>query len=441
MKTIMITAPASNAGKTTITLGLIRALKNRDIDVRGFKTGPDFIDTKLLSLASKRPSGNLDIHMMGEDGLKESLSMNRGQIALVEGAMGYFDGIYNTYENSSFDISKKLAIPAVLVYAPKGEMFSIIPKIKGMVDFQGSTIKALILNRVSESMYVLLKEQIEKYIDIKVLGYLPKDDSLKLEDESLGLKVDGDSKEVDLFIENAALKVEDTIDIDGFIELSKDLKIEAFKYPARRDIDIAIAYDQAFNFYYRENLNLLEEICNVEYFSPLKDKTIPHADLVYIGGGYPEKYRQALSENLSMIESLKTFSMDGGHILAESGGLMYLESSLEESSMAKIFNGRAKLTSKLQRFGYVDIELLEDTFFGKKGDIIKGQEFHKSLVETDEKEIFFIRKPMSKRSWKCGYRFKNTLGCFQHMNFLGNKTAFNNLLDRLEKNRSDGDVY
>ena len=161
MKTVMITAPTSNSRKTIITLGLIRAIKNRNINVSAFKTGPDFIDTKYLQLASGKRAGNLDMHLMGRKGISKSLGMNLGEFAVIEGAMGYFDGIHNSFENSSYDISKELDVPSILVYSPKGEMFSIIPKVKGMVDFEDSKIKGIILNKVSGSMYELLKEKIE----------------------------------------------------------------------------------------------------------------------------------------------------------------------------------------------------------------------------------------------------------------------------------------
>lgn len=441
MKAIMISGPNSNSGKTTMTLGILRALKNREIDVRGFKTGPDFIDRELLSLASKNPAGNLDIHMMGEEGVRESIAMNLGEIAIIEGAMGYFDGIYNTFINSSFDISRKLNIPAVLVYTPKGEMFSAIPKIKGMVEFKDSKIKAIILNKVSYSMYLLLKEKIEEHINIKVLGYLPKDETLRLETQSLGLSIDGDSKTLGSFLENAACKIEETIDMDALLDLANDLKEENFVYPKKKNIKIAIGRDSAFNFYYMENLKLLENTCRVEYFSPLKDKVIPEADLIYISGGGIENFREDLSRNKSMMASIKEFSLKGGYILAESAGLIYLQACLEETEMIGIFQGQAKLTHKLKRFGYVDIEILEDCILGKKGEKFTGQEFHKSFIETEEEEIFSIRKPMSTRKWKCGYKVNNTLGYFQHINFLGNKLAFNNLLDILEENGSDKNVY
>ena len=287
MKTLMITSPASGTGKTLISIGIIRGLKNRGLDISAFKTGPDFIDTKYLGIASGKRPGNLDIHMMAEEGIHQALSMNKGDYAVIEGAMGYFDGIYNTFENSSYDISRKLDINTILIYTPKGEMFSAIPKIKGMVDFEDSKIKAVILNKVKKSMYLLLKEQIEKYIGIKVLGYIEKDKDLEIQSRYLGLVQSTENKNIENIIDKIAATIEKTIDLDALISIMNNIYVPTYTYPDKRDIKVAIAYDQAFSFYYNENLKLLENICHVEYFSPIEDKKIPNCDLLFLGGGYP----------------------------------------------------------------------------------------------------------------------------------------------------------
>ena len=142
-----------------------------------------------------------------------------------------------------------------------------------------------------------------------------------------------------------------------------------------------------------------------------------------------------------MRRKLKSIADNGGYILAESAGLMYLLDTIEDMKMTGILKGNGIKTDKLERFGYVNIEFMEDNILGKPGDLLKGQEFHKTKIDTDEKEIFQINKPMSKRNWTCGYKYKNTLGYFQHINFLGNKEALNNLLDNLEKSRSYKNVY
>lgn len=433
MKTIMITAPSSNTGKTVVTLGIIRALKNRGLDVSAFKTGPDFIDRKYIGIASGKKASNLDMHLMGKEGLIHSIGMNNGEFGLIEGAMGYFDGIYNTYENSSYHISLQLDIPSILVYSPKGEMFSAIPKIKGMVDFSKGRIKGIILNKTAESMYTLLKEQIEKHVNIEVLGYLPIDEDLNIESRHLGLLQPDEHIEIEEYINKAAIMVENTIDIDKIINISKEIKVEPKTYPKKRDIKIAIAYDDAFNFYYEENIKLLEEVCNLVYFSPLKDKKLPKADLIYIGGGYPELFLEQLSGNIDMIKSIRTYVEDGGYLYGEAGGLMYLVDSIENYSMCGIFSGKSIMTNRLQRFGYVNILLEKDSIIGQAGDSLTGQEFHRSIIETDEEQILHITKPMSKRKWQCGFSYKNALGIYQHINFLGNKKALDYLLTKIEK--------
>lgn len=438
MRTVMITAPSSNTGKTTLTLGIIRAIKNRGIKVSAFKTGPDFIDTRYLELASGKRAGNLDMHLMGRRGIFKSLEMNVGEFAVIEGAMGYFDGIYNTFENSSYDMSKELNVPSILVYTPKGEMFSAIPKIKGMVDFSGSKIKGVILNKVSKIMYKLLKEKIEEYIDVKVLGYLPYYDELKIESRSLGLIGADEQSNYEELIDKTAKLVEETINIDEILQMGNSLDIKPYIYKEKRNIKVAIAYDKAFNFYFNENLNLLENTCHVEYFSPLKDKEIPNCDLIYIGGGYPENYLKELSQNKSIINSIYNEAEKGKYIIAEAGGFMYLVSSIEDYPMVGIFKGKASMTNRLQRFGYVNMELKDNIILGERGALISGNEYHKSIIDIEDNAVFNIKKPKGNRSWQCGYRYKNTLAYYQHINFLGNINSFYYLLDNIEKEKERG---
>ncbi len=435
MKTIMITGPSSNSGKTLITIGIIRAIKNRQVDISAFKTGPDFIDRKYLQQASGKRAGNLDMHLMGRQGIFKSLAMNLGEFAVIEGAMGYFDGIHNTFENSSYDISKELNIPSILVYSPKGEMFSVIPKLKGMIDFPGSKIRGIILNKVSKSMYVLLKEKIEKYTDVQVLGYLPYKSEFNIESKSLGLTGIDPEFNCEKLINKVYETIEETVDINKILQMANKLNIKAYQYKEKRNIKVAIAYDRALNFYFNENLNLLENMCHVEYFSPLEDKKIPDCDFIYIGGGYPEEYLEKLSENKSMINSINEEAEKGKYIIAEAGGFMYLVSAIEEYSMVGIFKGKATMTKALERFGYVNIELKENTILGEKACLISANEYHKSIIEIEAKPIFKINKAKSNRTWQCGYKYKNTLAYYQHINFIGNMSNFYYLLENIAKRK------
>lgn len=435
MKAIMIGAPSSGSGKTTITMGLIRAILNRGIRVNCFKTGPDYIDTAFLKAASKQSAGNLDMHLQGAKGLKYSLSMGEGEISIIEGAMGFFDGIYNTFENSSYDISCKQGINAVLVYTPNKEMFSCIPKIKGMVEFENSRIKAVILNRVSSHTFSLLKEQIEKYIGIKVLGYIPDTEEIQLGSRHLGLMQSIEIEDLEKRLEKAAYLIEENIDMESLFDIMSDIEISEKLNIKRRGIKVAVAFDKAFSFYYRENLKLLEETCEVTYFSPLKDSKLPPCDLLYLGGGYPEVFREELSRNLSMLSSIKEFGEQGGCIFAECGGFMYLTEAIEGISMAGIFKGSSEMTSKLQRFGYIDIILNEDCLIGRKGQLLTAHEFHKSITKIDCKPLYSIKKTMGEKAWSCGYVYKNVVGGYPHINFLGNLEAFEHMLDYVEKRR------
>src|SRR5699024_8560068 len=161
-------------------------------------------------------------------------------------------------------------------------------------------IKGVILNKTSKAMYMLLKEQIEKHMDITVLGYLPNEASMIIESRHLGLLNPNEIHGLDATMDHIANKVEENIDLDAMIHLAKGIKTKDFEYPERTDLNVGIAYDEVFNFYYQENLKLLENVATVEYFSPLKDPELPKADLIYIGGGYPEIFKDELSKNTSM---------------------------------------------------------------------------------------------------------------------------------------------
>ncbi len=415
-----------------VTMGLVRALKNRGYKLSCFKTGPDYIDTAFLAAAAGKEAGNLDLHLQGRVGMKQAFSLADGDLCVVEGAMGYFDGIYNTYEGSSYAVSKELDINTLLVYTPQGEMFTAIPKIKGIVDFEESKIKGVILNRVTMSTYELLKEQIEKYTRVAVLGFLPKMDDLELKSRHLGLVQSMEIVNLEEQIDRMAQAIGAGVDLKAIINLMSDVTGLPFPCPAKRKITVAVARDRAFSFYYRENLRLFETACEVQYFSPLTDNQLPDCDLLYLGGGYPEVFRDQLAANRLMLASIKDHADRGGCIYAECGGMIYLNEQIEDSAAVGIFKGVSKLTDKLQRFGYIEITLLEDCLLGSAGSVLSAHEFHKSQCATEEKEIFQIKKTMGTKTWSCGYRYKNVLAAYPHINFIGNMDAFEAMLDYVE---------
>lgn len=436
MKAIMITAPKSGSGKTTVTMGILRCFVNHGTDVCAFKTGPDYIDTSFLKMASRKDAGNLDMFLQGKKGIRQALSLAHSEYAVIEGVMGYFDGIYNTFENSSYDIGKELDINSILVYTPEGEMFTVIPKIKGMAEFQDSGIKGVILNNVSEAYYKLLKEQIEKYTEIHVLGYLPNSEEFTIESRHLGLIQCGEIEKIDEIIDEIAQKVLKYIDINGIINLMKEVYTEEFPRAQKQNLKISVALDKAFSFYYRENIKLISDVCSVNYFSPLKDKKIPECNILYIGGGYPEVFKEELSENNPMLSSLKQYSQKCGIIYAECGGLMYLLNDIDGYKMSGVLDGKSCIKNRLQHFGYADIELKRNCLLGKKGDHLKGHEFHKSISQVNLDTAYNVKSPMTENSWNCGYEQNNVFAAYAHINFLGNMKAFDSIINRAMQQKS-----
>lgn len=433
MKAIMLAAPSSGSGKTTVTMALIRALKNRGFEPSCFKTGPDYIDTAFLAAASGKSAGNLDLHLQGRLGLRQSLSMADSELCVIEGVMGYFDGIANTWVGSSYDISKELEVPTVLIYTPRGEMFSAVPKIKGMADFAGSLIKAVILNKVNPKTYLMLKESIEKYTSLPVIGFMPEVKQSELKSRHLGLVQSMEIADLGQQIETLAGEAEKNIDVEALLRIFAQVDSAPFPALCRRDLTVAIARDKAFSFYYRENLKLFEDTCTVKYFSPLADERLPECDLLYLGGGYPEVFRNELSENRAMLDDVKRFALADGCIYAECGGMIYLCDAVEETAMAGVLKGESRLTTRLQRFGYVDITLGEDCLLGKAGAKLSAHEFHRSESKISAPAIFNVAKTMGSTNWNCGYRFKNVLAGYPHLNFLGNIEAFESMLDYVEQ--------
>lgn len=437
MKSILITAPTSGSGKTTITMGILRALRNMGLDTCTFKAGPDYIDRAFLAKACKGRAGNLDMHLQGRSGISSALSLASAECCVIEGAMGYFDGIYNTYVNSSYDISKEFSINSILVYTPVGEMFSAIPKIKGMAEFEASSIKAVIFNSISTTHYEMLKEALERYTNLKVLGFLPKMDAVELKSRHLGLVQSIELEDLDSRIKEISEMVIANIDLDEVIKLMTEINVSSKPDIGRYDIKVAIALDKAFSFYYSENLDILERACRVTYFSPIEDEVLPQCDLLYLGGGYPEIFKKELAENKGMLASIKEYSQSGGYIYAECGGFMYLTDSIDGKPMVGVFSGQSKLTNKLQNFGYIDMELKVDCMLGSKGDKMTAHEFHKSASEIQKDTVFEISKTMGKNTWEGGYIYKNTYGGYPHISFLGNLQVLKNILESIERKKGE----
>ena len=439
MKALVVASNGSGGGKTTVTLGLLKLLKNRGLEVQSYKVGPDYLDTAFQSKVTGKASRNLDIHLMGEKGVKAAFSRGKGEMAVIEGVMGLYDGKGITTEGSTAHIAKLLKLPVVLVLSPKAQVATLCAEIEGMRNFEAVNIVGVILNNTSESYYRLLKLAIESRCAIKVFGYLPKSPEIVLPSRHLGLVQSSEIENLDQKIQLCSELLEKHVDIEELLQCFKEAEEYEDSYHIRNlNIKTAVAYDKAFSFYYEENLELLKEAGEVQFFSPLKDKELPKGiDFLYLGGGYPEVFNKELSRNKSMLKSIKEALNCGLSCYAECGGLMYLTEEIDGEKMVGFLEGKAFMTKGLQNFGYAQIEVINENPILPKGLTINCHEFHKSKVDLKEAPVYKVSKKTfdeSYKFWNCGYVKNNTVAAYGHVHFFGNP----HMLESLIKNTYKG---
>ncbi|AWK52744.1 cobyrinic acid a,c-diamide synthase [Clostridium beijerinckii] len=451
MKSIIIASNSSGGGKTTFTLGLMKALKNRNLDVQGYKVGPDYIDPAFHTEVTKKASRNLDTFLMGEEGVIKNYLKGSGNVGIIEGVMGLYDGIGVSEKGSTYEVSKLLGnMPIILVLSPRGQSASICAEINGFKNYRNANIVGVVLNSISEKYYDLLKYAIEENCETKVFGYIPKEEKISLSSRHLGLVQSMEILNLEEKLDICGKLIEEYVDLDEIInemqefEISCESKVEVKnKFQKKHDeskfkceiikfrnknIRIGVALDKAFSFYYKENLEILEGLGEIIYFSPIKDKILPkNLDFLYIGGGYPEVFKKELEDNYSMRNSIKEALNNGLRCYAECGGLMYLTKSIDGAQMVNFFDGESVMTNKLQRFGYCKVKIDKKCFDEKLGIEenfkINAHEFHKSEVNLNEKNVYEVEKTQYNGKiikWKCGYFKNNTLAGYAHINFLGN---------------------
>ena len=371
---IMIASTGSGRGKTTFTSAFLHLLKDRS--VRAFKCGPDYIDPMFHKHVLGIESTNLDSFFCDEKLLNEVFEDNASDINIIESAMGLYDGMGTSSDYSAYDIASHLLCPIVLLVDGHGMGYSIVAEIKGFLSLDRlGLIRGIVLNRVSDSYYPKIAPVIERETGVKVYGHLPRIKGAELESRHLGLK-SPEENDFSIKLDMICQKLSNTVDVDGIIELGKYTSSEKIKSEpkAKQNRIIAVAKDEAFTFIYEENLKVLKEAgYKINYFSPLHDNCVPdNVDTIILYGGYPENYAKDLSENKTMIESIRKACKNGIKIIAECGGFMYLLDSMtvadKSYQMAGIISGNSKKTEGLVRFGYVDIVHDRNT--------IKGHEFH-----------------------------------------------------------------
>lgn len=438
---LMIAASHSGAGKTTITLGIMSALRRRGLSVQPFKVGPDYLDTTWHKAATGLISRNLDPFIMGESGCDYSFThhSNQADFSIIEGVMGLYDGYgEDPFYCSSAGLAKALSCPIILVVDGKGVSTSIAATVLGFLKFDHDTpIRGVIFNRVNSDHHLsLLKNAVEKYCNLPVLGRLPKIDTLAIPSRHLGLAPAAELDHLSDYFDQLSQKIETYIDLDALIKISSSPSPStpprhAFASLTNQysGLKMALAVDDAFHFYYEDNLDLIRALgVEIIPFSPLSSNALPDCDLIYIGGGFPENFAADLANNNDIKAALHQAHQNEIPIYAECGGLMYLGDYFidfdgKKHDMVGILEGYSQMTQGLKRFGYCQGEGKANTLLGQKGIILKGHEFHHSDFFTQLPSKFTMQKVQSGkviRQWEGGYQLKNTLATYLHIHFYQN---------------------
>lgn len=382
----LIAAPSSNAGKTTVTLALLRLLADRGLRIQPFKCGPDYLDPTHHTQAARRPSINLDLFMMSAGHVQELYSRHvaHADVAIAEGMMGLFDGS-EKMEGSSGAIAAVLGLPVVLVVDGSAMAYSAAALVAGYARFRSDVrVVGVIFNFVnSERHYEILREACAD-IGVEALGYVPRSDTVRLPSRHLGLAISPEN-DYEAVITRAAAHIAKTVAIERLLALTTRPSPERVKPPQVRDTSvrrrIAVARDEAFNFTYHENLNALERLGKIVYFSPLHDTAVPEADLVYLAGGYPELFLEPLAANSMLRSSLQAHAAAGRAVFAECGGMMYLgrhivDAAGRQHAMAGLLPLETSMQQARLTLGYRRVQIA--------GREWRGHEFHFStLVELE----------------------------------------------------------
>ncbi|TCQ04179.1 cobyrinate a,c-diamide synthase [Serpentinicella alkaliphila] len=454
---IVIAAPYSGAGKTTISIGIMAALTKRGVNVQPFKIGPDYIDPAFHTDVTKRNSINLDSWLFDEETVIElfqKYALN-SDISIIEGVMGLYDGIgSDPMLGSTAGMAHILKAPVILVLPAQGMSTTIAAVIKGLKEFREINIVGVILNKVStEKYYDLLKETIETNTDVKVLGRLPIADDIKIKSRHLGLVQNCELLNKELMIDKLIALIEEYVDLDQIISLGQNAEVFKIELTEEKElkkeyVNVAVAYDEAFQFYYYDNIKALEELgATITYFSPLKDPKLPeNIDGIYIGGGYPELYAKELEQNISMCKAIKDKSEIGMPIYAECGGYMYLNKKIktlenDEYNMVGVFDGDVIMTKQLQNFGYAELTAEKCSCIFKVGDKIKCHEFHTSYIGHNNEKLVLTEKYRNKEkvSWYSGSKKNNTFGMYPHIHFLSNINIAKNFIESCLNYKELGD--
>ncbi len=428
---LLLSATSSDSGKTTMMLALLAAYRQRHLRVQSYKSGPDYIDPMFHTRVTGRPVYHTDPFFLQQDALQQLVTQTAtdADLALIEGAMGFYDGIGQTSEASAYTVAEWLQAPTVLVVNPQKMGRSVAAICKGFLQLEEKhQIKGFLLNRVRTGMVSYYKEIIERETGLPVYGYLPDLPEVQLPSRHLGLLTAEEVADLDEKIALLGKTAQETIALDALSELAATavpLPFSPQPVPPAKKFRLGIAKDAAFCFYYAENLQMLEQ-CGAELIpvSPLTDIALPpELDGLYFGGGYPELYLPQLSGNLSFHNSLQAAAEKGMPIFAECGGFLYLQQSLTDLAgnaypMAGILSGHATIGKRLCRFGYLTLTAAQNTMMGKKGMQVKAHGFH--YADSTENGTAFLAIRPTGKEWFEVQSHGSVLAGFPHWYFPSN---------------------
>lgn len=452
---IVIGAAKSGSGKTLITCALLQALCDRGRRPAAFKCGPDYIDPMFHRKVLGIPSKNLDTFFTGEavtrelflESFRETESLC--DISVIEGVMGLYDGLGGIREEgSAYHLAKVTKTPVILVIDAHGMGKSILAVIAGFLSYDTEhLIRGVILNRTSKAFFETIRPEIEKEFPVTVLGYFPKQENLTFESRHLGLKLPEEITDIRQKIAYAAGVLKETVNMDALLAIAEEAEClverNLFETECRggeKRVKIAVAFDEAFCFYYEDNLLLLEKMgAQIVYFSPIHDSNLPEGiSALLLGGGYPELYAEKLAENETMKSDIREKIKSGIPTIAECGGFMYLHKTLKdkegrEFQMAGVIPGSCSYQGKLVRFGYVELTEKEENFL-QPGESIKGHEFH-YFDSTANGNDCLAKKPVSGRQWDSVWDKESCWFGFPHLYYYSNPSYAKRFLEKARNYR------
>ncbi len=432
-----------------MTLAILAALRRRGLTVAPFKVGPDFIDPGHHATVSGRMSRNLDGWMCGEKWVRRTFTAGSAgaDLAVVEGVMGLFDGASgDSEEGSTAEVAKWLDGRVVLVVDARSQARSAAALVHGFVGFDPKLkFAGIIFNRVGSPRHEeLLRQAVESVAGLPpVLGCLPRDAELTLGERHLGLVTAQDAPLGKELCDRLADWVEEHVDLDAILQVGAEKPLPGVRPAAPRQVPakvrIGVARDEAFCFYYPDNLELLQAAgAELVPFSPLRDAALPEGiDGLYLGGGYPELKAEQLEGNRGLLEEIRSAALSGLPVYAECGGFMLLSESIDGRPMAGVFSAKARMLTKRKALGYREVAFTDDTPLGPAGTLVRGHEFHYSEMELPEDVPRHYR--MSRRGGVDlgveGYRVHNVLGSYVHLHFGSNPQVAENFVSFCRKRK------